>query len=91
MAGKNKDVKKQMQNWELQQKQESQQDLRNQNEYMNDKYQQMKSNYTGFNNKKTNSEEAVFKNESSLTDKNPYMRYELNNTFNDKDRPKKEK
>lgn len=51
MAGKNKDVKKQMQNWELQQKQESQQDLRNQNEYMNDKYQQMKSNYTGFNNK----------------------------------------
>lgn len=52
MAGKNKDVKKQMQNWELQQKQESQQDLRNQNEYMNDKYQQMKSNYTGFNNKK---------------------------------------
>lgn len=37
-----KDINKQMRNWELQQKQVSQQDLREQNEHMNDKYRQMK-------------------------------------------------
>ena len=85
MSHKNKDINKQMQNWQLQQKQQSQQDLRDQNEHMNDKYQQMKNNYISFSNKKSNNEEPVYRSNSDLADKNSYMRYELNNTFKDKD------
>lgn len=90
MSHKKKDVNQQMQNWELQQEKESQQNLRNQNEHMNDKYQQMKNNYISFSNKKS-SDDVVYRNNSDLADKNSYMRYELNNTFDDKDDKKKEK
>lgn len=91
MSHKNNDIKKQMQNWELQQKQESQQDLREQNEHMNDKYQEMKNNYISFTSKKEDNNEAVYRNDSNLADKNSYMHYELNNTFNDKDQNNKQR
>ena len=85
MPHKNKNVDKLMRNWELQQKQESQQDLREQYEYMNDKYQQMKNNnHANFSNIRKEDNE-IYRNNSDLADKNSYMRYELNNTFNDKD------
>lgn len=84
-----KDINKQMRNWEEQQKQKSQKDLRDQNEHMNDKYRQMKNNYISFTNKKEDNSEAIYRNDSDLADKNSYMQYELNNTFNDKDSKKK--
>ncbi|NLK64481.1 MAG: hypothetical protein GX289_05230 [Tissierellia bacterium] len=87
----NKNVREQMRNWQLQQKQEGQKELRDKYEYMNDKYQQMKSDYTNFNNvHKDMDNEAIYNKSSDLADKNPYMRYELNNTFKNKD-DKKEK
>lgn len=86
MSHKNKDTKEKMRNWELQAEQESQQDLRNQNEHMNNKYQQVKNQYTNFNNvQKDDNKSNTFRNDSDLVDKNSYMRYELNNTFEDKD------
>ena len=88
MSHENKNVDKLMRDWELQQKQEGQQDLRDQYEYMNNKYQQMKNNYTSFSNVSKGSE--IYNGSSDLADENGYMRYELNNTFNDKD-DKKEK
>ena len=78
----NKNINEQLRNWELQQKQEEQKQLRNKYEYMNDKYQQMKNNYT--NNARKN-DDAIYDNSSDLADKNGYMRYELNNTFKNKD------
>lgn len=89
MSHKNEDIKKQMYNWELQQKQESQQDLRELNEHMNDKYQQMKNNYISFTSKKEENNGEVYSNDSNLADKNSYMQYELNNTFDDKEHKKK--
>lgn len=83
MPHKNKNVDKLMRNWELQQKKESQQDLREQYEYMNDKYQQMKNNYTSFSNVREEGND-IYNGSSDLADKNGYMRYELNNTFEDK-------
>lgn len=78
----NKNINEQLRNWELQQKQEEQKQLRNKYEYMNDKYQQMKNNYT--NNARKN-DDAIYNKSSDLADKNGYMRYELNNTFKNKD------
>ena len=89
MSHKNEDIKKQMYNWELQQKQESQQDLRELNEHMNDKYQQMKNNYISFTSKKEENNGEVYSNDSNLADKNSYMQYELNNNFDDKEHKKK--
>lgn len=89
MSHKNEDIKKQMHNWELQQKQESQQDLRELNEHMNDKYQQMKNNYISFTSKKEENNGEVYSNDSNLADKNSYMQYELNNNFDDKEHKKK--
>lgn len=86
----NNNVHEQMRNWELQQKQESQKELRNKYEYMNDKYQSMKNDYSSFRNVRKDDNEAIYKNSSDQTDENPYMRYELNNTFKNKD-DKKEK
>ena len=86
----NKNENKMMQNWVLQQKQESQEDLRKQNEHMNDKYQQMKNDYISFSNTSAPKEE-IYKINSELQNKNTYMSYELNNTFNHKDSGKKEK
>jgi hypothetical protein len=89
MSHKNEDIKKQMHKWELQQKQESQQDLRELNEHMNDKYQQMKNNYISFTSKKEENNGEVYSNDSNLADKNSYMQYELNNNFDDKEHKKK--
>jgi len=89
MPDKNENGNEKMRNWELQQKQKSQQDLRDQNEHMNDKYRHMKNNYISFNNVHKDEDEAIYRNISDLADKNSYMRYELNNTFDDKDDKKK--
>ncbi|HOW22427.1 MAG TPA: hypothetical protein PLV23_02220 [Sedimentibacter sp.] len=81
-----KNVEEQLRNWQLQQKQEGQQELRNKYEYMNEKYRQMKNDYSSFKNVNQNdNDDAVFNKSSNLADKNSYMRYELNNTFQDKD------
>jgi DNA anti-recombination protein RmuC len=81
-----KSVEEQLRNWQLQQKQEGQQELRNKYEYMNEKYRQMKNDYSNFRNvRKNDDDDAVFNKSSELADKNSYMRYELNNTFQDKD------
>ena len=37
-------------------------------------------------NKKSNGNENIYRNNSELADKNSYMVYELNNTFEDKDK-----
>lgn len=37
-------------------------------------------------NKKSNDNENIYRNNSELADKNSYMVYELNNTFEDKDK-----
>jgi hypothetical protein len=88
----NKNVHEQMRNWELQQKQKGQQELRDKFEYMNDKYQQMKNNYTSFSNiHKDDNDDAIYSESSDLADKNSYMRYELNNTFKNKDDKKENK
>lgn len=82
----NKNINEQLRNWELQQKQEEQKQLRNKYEYMNDKYQQMKNNYISFSNiHKNDNDDAIYNKSSDLADKNGYMRYELNNTFKNKD------
>ena len=88
----NKNVHEQMQNWELQQKQKGQQELRDKYEYMNDKYQQMKNKYTSFSNiHKDDNDGAIYNESSDLADSNSYMRYELNNTFKNKDDKKENK
>jgi hypothetical protein len=82
----NKNIHEQMRNWELQQKQKSQKELRAKYEYMNDKYQQMKNSYSSFRNvHKNDNDDAVFNKSSDLADDNSYMSYELNNTFKNKD------
>ncbi|MDI9495447.1 MAG: hypothetical protein QM227_04215 [Bacillota bacterium] len=81
-----KNVEKQMRNWQLQQKQEGQKELRNKYEDMNHKYQQMKNDYSSFRNvRKDENDDAIFNSSSDLADKNSYMQYELNNTFKDKE------
>ncbi|HNZ82798.1 MAG TPA: hypothetical protein PLL21_02110 [Sedimentibacter sp.] len=87
----NDNVHEQMQNWELQQKQESQKELRDKYEYMNDKYQKMKNDYTSFKSARRDKNEEIYNNSSDQTGKNPYMRYELNNTFKNKDDKKESK
>ena len=89
----NNNVHEQMRNWELQQKQEGQKELRDKYEHMNDKYQQMKNDYLSFNNvnKKDDNDDAIYNKSSDLADKNSYMRYELNNTFKNKDDKKENK
>lgn len=81
----NNNVHEQMHNWELQQKQEGQKKLRDKYEYMNDKYQSMKNDYGSFKNVRKDDNETIFNNKSDQADKNPYMEYELNNTFKNKD------
>lgn len=69
MSHKNKDVNKHK--GEFQSKEENQAEVR--------------SDYTGFNNVLNRNKINLFKNNSDLVNKNTYMRYELNNTFKDKD------
>ena len=87
----NDNVHEQMQNWELQQKQEGQKELRDKYEYMNDKYQKMKNDYTSFRSVREEENEEIYNNSSDQTGKNPYMLYELNNTFKNKDDKKESK
>jgi len=46
----------------------------------------MKNSYSSFRNvHKNDNDDAVFNKSSDLADDNSYMRYELNNTFKNKD------
>ena len=73
MSHKNKDVKKHT--GQLQ------------SEGLKGKYLEVRSDYTGFNNvRKNKNENPIFRSNSNLINRNPYMRYELNNTFQHKDK-----
>lgn len=86
MPRKNDDIREEMRNWELQQKQKGQQEIRDKIESMNDKYRQLKSDYKNFNfNNSTEDKNPPYNNSSEQADKNSYMLYELNNTFSNKD------
>lgn len=78
---KNNNIQNKLNNWEEQLEMKSQQNLRNQE-------LKMINNYTNRISSTNYDEDNLYKNSDDLTNKNSYMKYELNNTFNDKDSSK---